>query len=198
MCVYRISNTLLYISVNPDSDQLDDAVDLDTLTSGGAPHTANSGAKSVTAKDGDKKIKKKIKLGRLSRSGMIKDEDEEKVIVQKSSKRKHQVDSEESENIGGEKEKEKKKKSKKNKIEKEVQDSSDKISKATGSKFSADSGVLAVQVMTGVEDNYSSNSSDKKKIKELKTSGGIDLNVLSGGSVSMMQGFGGGGSSAWD
>jgi hypothetical protein len=179
-------------SVNPDSEVLEEAVDLKDIDM-----KETVVRKSSKSKDIDRLPKKKTKMGRLSRSGMLKEEQDTSVSRddgrddRKSLKRK-QVESEEDPTDSVDKPKKKeKKKDKKRKIEKdELPSDGGSIDGGSAKQFSHDSGVVGVEVMTTIDDKKVPTVAKEKK------SVGVDLSVLKGNDS--MQVFGTGGSSAWD
>lgn len=193
-------------SVNPSKEVLDDAVDLKDIVD-----ATMSGVESRGKSN--RRLPKKSKMNRLSRSGMVKDESESVSEPdvghhhretergdRKPSKRKLDAKSkdvpEEQIDVIARKERKKSKKRKTDIEQVEVESlapvepllSSSHTPSGSGKEFSHDSGVVGVEVMAAnVTDN---------KMKSKKKSAGVDLSLLSGGVN--MQAFGTGGSSAWD
>lgn len=190
-------------SVNPDSELLEDSVDLEDI---GTVRDINRKGTEAGSGIGTHRLPKKkglSKMGRLSRSGMVKEEPKEEKTTtdqdkKKSSKRKHSEEEVDGDNV--EKKEKKIKKSKKSKKDTDEGREDQSIAK---SQFSHDSGVVGVefQVPKRVKEEVGVDIADhgtKKKNKDdkAKMAGGVDLSVLSG--ASSMEGFGTGGSSAWD
>lgn len=213
-------------SVNPDNEQLDEAVDLEDIDlhkkdlKDGEDMDVSRGNMKMDRLPNKKKVKNPKQPqhhGRLSRSGLVKEdvveiatEETDKKRSHKASKRRRdeptgsgkQGDDEPSEESRDKKKKSKK--VKKNLISEPVASvSSEKESAAVsvaGSSvaeetFTRDSGVVGVKVLTK-SGNGKLKSSQGGRESGGNDSADVELSMLSGSSL--MQGFGTGGGSAWD